>query len=152
MLQSAQADAIFKGYEAKLIMPMMENHYGLLDLTLFSDYTRGQFRNGANVPRMPPLRYGVQLDYNQNQFSSYLRLARADDQSYVGEFDTASAGYFLLNVGVNYQLKTTGNAKLMLFAKGNNLLNENIRNASSYLRNFAPEAGRGAELGFRLSY
>lgn len=152
VLQSAQADAIFKGYEAKLIMPMMENHYGLLDLTLFSDYTRGQFRNGANVPRMPPLRYGVQLDYNQNQFSSYLRLARADDQSYVGEFDTASAGYFLLNVGVNYQLKTTGNAKLMLFAKGNNLLNENIRNASSYLRNFAPEAGRGAELGFRLSY
>ncbi|MFM8341310.1 MAG: TonB-dependent receptor, partial [Methylomonas sp.] len=101
VLQSAQADAIFKGYEAKLILPMMENHYGLLDLTLFSDYTRGQFVNGANVPRMPPLRYGVQLDYNQNQFSSYLRLTRADNQVYIGEFDTTTAGYFLLNVGVN---------------------------------------------------
>ena len=152
VLQSAQADAIFKGYEAKLIFPMMENHYGLLDLSLFSDYTRGQFRNGANVPRMPPLRYGVQLDYNQNRFSSYLRLTRADDQAYIGEFDTTTAGYFLLNVGVNYQLKATENAKLMLFAKANNLLNENIRNSTSYLRNFAPEAGRGAELGFRLSY
>lgn len=152
VLQSAQADAIFKGYEAKLILPMMENHYGLLDLTLFSDYTRGQFRNGANVPRMPPLRYGLQLDYNQNRFTSYLRLTRAEDQAYVGEFDTSSAGYFLLNVGVNYQLKATENAKLMLFAKGNNLLNENIRNSTSYLRNFAPEAGRGAEVGFRLNY
>ncbi len=152
VLQSAQADAIFKGYEAKLILPMMENHYGLLDLTLFSDYTRGEFRNGANVPRMPPLRYGVQLDYSNKKFSSYLRLTRADDQSYIGEFDTTTAGYFLLNVGLNYQIKATENTKLMLFAKGNNLLNENIRNASSYLRNFAPEAGRGAELGFRLSY
>jgi iron complex outermembrane receptor protein len=58
----------------------------------------------------------------------------------------------LLNVGVNYQLKAYQDAKFMVFAKGNNLLNENIRNSTSYLRNFAPEAERGAEVGFRLSY
>ncbi|WP_269454921.1 hypothetical protein [Methylomonas sp. DH-1] len=40
----------------------------------------------------------------------------------------------------------------MVFAKGNNRIDQNIRNATSYLRNFAPEAGRGAEAGFRLSY
>lgn len=149
---SSQQDAIFKGYEAKLIVPMMENHHGLLELTLFSDYTRGQFVNGGDVPRMPPLRYGAQLDYNHNQLSSYLRLTRADDQPHAGDFETSTAGYFLLNVGVNYQLKAYQDAKFMVFAKGNNLLNENIRNSTSYLRNFAPEAGRGAEVGFRVSY
>jgi len=149
---SSQQDAIFKGYEAKLIFPMMENHYGLLELTLFSDYTRGEFVNGGDVPRMPPLRYGFQLDYNQEKLSSYLRLTRADDQPHAGEFETSTAGYYLLNVGVNYQLKAYHDAKLMVFAKGNNLLNENIRNSTSYLRNFASEAGRGAEVGFRLSY
>jgi len=149
---SSQQDAIFKGYEAKLILPMLENHFGLVELTLFSDYTRGQFVNGGDVPRMPPLRYGLQLDYNKDRLSSYLRLTRADDQTHVGEFETSTAGYYLLNVGVNYQLKAYQDAKLMVFAKGNNLLNENIRNATSYLRNFAPEAGRGAEIGFRLSY
>ncbi|MBS4052304.1 MAG: TonB-dependent receptor, partial [Methylomonas sp.] len=149
---SSQQDAIFKGYEAKLIMPMMENHYGLLELTLFSDYTRGQFVNGGDVPRMPPLRYGLQLDYNQDKLSSYLRLTRADDQPHAGDFETSTAGYFLLNAGINYQLKAYRDSKLTVFAKGNNLLNENIRNATSYLRNFAPEAGRGAEVGFRLSY
>lgn len=149
---SSQNDAIFKGYEAKLIFPMMENHYGLLELTLFSDYTRGQFVNGGDVPRMPPLRYGLQLDYNQDKLSSYLRLTRADDQPHAGEFETSTAGYFLLNVGVNYQLKAYRDAELLVFAKGNNLLNENIRNSTSYLRNFAPEAGRGAEVGFRVSY
>ncbi|MDD2760706.1 MAG: TonB-dependent receptor [Methylomonas sp.] len=149
---SSQQDAIFKGYEAKLIMPMMENHFGLVELTLFSDYTRGEFVNGGDVPRMPPLRYGLQLDYNQDKLYSYLRLTRADDQPHAGDFETSTAGYFLLNVGVNYQLKAYQDAKFMVFAKGNNLLNENIRNATSYLRNFAPEAGRGAEVGFRLSY
>ena len=38
-------------------------------------------------------------------------------------------------------------AKLLVFVKGNNLLNQNIRNSTSYLRNWAPEPGRGAEVG-----
>ncbi|MDD2737618.1 MAG: TonB-dependent receptor [Methylomonas lenta] len=152
VLTSDQANAIFKGYEAKLIIPMMENHYGLLDLTLFSDYTRGEFVNGSNVPRMPPLRYGFQLDYNWDKLSSYLRLTRAEDQPYAGDYETSTAGYFLFNVGTNYQVKAYQDTTLMVFAKGNNLLNQNIRNSTSYLRNFAPEAGRGAEIGFRLSY
>jgi len=152
MMISSQQDAIFKGYEAKLILPMMENHFGLLELTLFSDYTRGEFVNGGDVPRMPPLRYGLQVDYNKDKLSSYLRLTRADDQPHAGDFETSTAGYYLLNVGANYQLKAYQDSKLMLFAKGNNLLDQNIRNSTSYLRNFAPEAGRGAEVGFRLSY
>jgi iron complex outermembrane receptor protein len=152
VLQSSQADAIFKGYEAKLIFPMMENHFGLLELSLFSDYTRGEFKFGGDVPRMPPLRYGLQVDYAKEQLSSYLRFTRAEEQTYAGDFETSTAGYFLLNVGLNYQLKAYQDAKLMFFAKGNNLLDQNIRNAVSYQRNFASEAGRGAEVGFRLSY
>ncbi len=147
-----QNDAIFKGYEAKLIFPMMENHYGFLDLTLFSDYTRGKFTNGSDVPRMPPLRFGLQLDYGKGDLSSYLRFTRAESQTYAGNFETPTKGYFLLNLGTQYTLKTYKDAEVMLFAKANNLLDENIRNSVSYLRNFAPEAGRGAEIGFRVSY
>ena len=33
-----------------------------------------------------------------------------------------------------------------------NLLNENIRNSASFLRNFAPEAGIGGEIGIRINY
>jgi iron complex outermembrane receptor protein len=152
VVTSAQGDAIFKGYEAKLIFPLMENRYGLLDLTLFSDYTRGEFVRGGDVPRMPPLRYGFQIDHTMNDWSSYLRLTRADSQPYAGDHETPTAGYVLLGIGTQYQIKDFEEAKLMVFAKGNNLLNENIRNATSYLRNFAPEPGRGAEIGIRISY
>ena len=152
VVSSTQGDAIFKGYEAKLIFPVMENHYGLLDLTIFSDYTRGEFANGGDVPRMPPLRYGLQVDHTVNQWSNYLRLTRADAQSHGGDHETPTAGYMLLNVGTQYQIPAFQDTKLMIFAKGNNLLNENIRNSTSYLRNFSPEPGRGAEVGLRISY
>ena len=150
--QSKQGDAIFKGYEAKLIFPMMENHNGLLDLTLFSDYTRGEFVSGGDVPRMPPLRYGLQWDYTLHEWSSNIRFTRGEAQTHPGANDTTTAGYNLLTLGTQYQIKDYHDAKIMLFAKANNLLNENIRNSVSYLRNFAPEPGRGGELGIRLSY
>jgi iron complex outermembrane receptor protein len=150
---SQQADATFKGYEAKVNFPLMENHYGIVDLTLFSDYTRGQFINGGDVPRMPPLRYGFQLDYAYGEhWSSNLRLTRGEKQDKPGTNDTPTHGYVLLNVGVQYEVKALDAAKLLVFAQGNNLLNENIRNSTSYLRNFAPEPGRGAEVGIRVSY
>ena len=152
VLQSSQGNAIFKGFESKLIFPVMENHYGSVDLTLFSDYTRGTFVNGSDVPRMPPLRFGFQWDYTKKQWSSNLHFTRAQAQNNPGANDTATAGYYLLTLGGQYQIKDFHDAKIMLFAKANNLLNENIRNSVSYLRNFSPEPGRGAEVGIRISY
>ncbi|MDP1666869.1 MAG: TonB-dependent receptor [Methylobacter sp.] len=152
VLETRQADATFMGYESKLIFPLMQNHIGLVDLTLFSDYTRGQFANGGDVPRMPPLRFGFQLDHVKGNWNTNLRLTRGEAQTHAGDNDTTTAGYMLLSLGTQYQILDLHDADVMVFAKANNLLNENIRNSTSYLRNFAPEPGRGAEIGFRVSY
>ncbi|WP_246535041.1 TonB-dependent receptor [Methylomonas paludis] len=152
VVQSRQGDAIFKGYEAKLVFPVMESHSGLLDLTLFSDYTRGEFVSGGDVPRMPPLRFGLQWDYTLHAWSANVRFTRGEAQTHPGANDTATDGYNLLTLGTQYQIKDFHDTKIMLFAKANNLLNENIRNSVSYLRNFAPEPGRGGELGIRIDY
>lgn len=150
--QSQQKNAIFRGFEAKLVAPLLKNELGAVDLTLFSDYTRGYFVQGGNVPRMPPLRYGFQLDYEKNNFSSNLRLTRAQAQNDVAENDSKTKGYLLVNLGAQYKVASFQNSNILLFANGKNLLNENIRNSTSYLRNFAPDAGRSAELGIRISY
>lgn len=150
--QSRQRNAIFRGFEAKLNISLMKNDFGALDLSLFGDYTRGYFTHGGNVPRMPPLRYGFQLDYEYKNLSSNLRFTRAEAQNFVAAYDTNTQGYLLLNLGAQYKIADFHNSNVLLFANGKNLLNENIRNATSYLRNFAPEAGRSAELGIRVSY
>ncbi len=152
LLNTQQADATFKGFEAQTIFTLMQNNYGALDLTLFGDYTRGTFNNRRDVPRMPPLRYGLQLSYEKNEFSTNARLTRGEAQTHPGENETETAGYLLLNVGAQYRLADIQGMDILFFAKGKNLLNENIRNSTSYLRNFAPEPGRSGELGIRLSY
>jgi iron complex outermembrane receptor protein len=130
----------------------MENRYGLVDLTVFGDYTRGEFVGGGDVPRMPPLRYGLQLDYAKSEWSAKLRLTRGEAQRNPGDSETATAGYWLLGIATQYQVKAFQPTELTLYAKGNNLLDENIRNSTSYLRNYAPEPGRAAEIGVRVSY
>ena len=64
----------------------------------------------------------------------------------------ATAGYYLLTMGGEYQIKRYHDTNIMIYLKGNNLLNENIRNSVSYLRNFSPEPGRGAQLGIKITY
>jgi iron complex outermembrane receptor protein len=150
--QSSQANAIFHGFEAQTVFPLMQNRYGAIDLTLFGDYTQGTFEQGGNVPRMPPLRYGLQLSYEKDDWSTNARLTRGEAQTYAGENQSNTPGYLLLNLGAQYHLATFHDSEVMLFARGKNLLNENIRNSTSYLRNFAPEPGRSAEIGIRMSY
>jgi iron complex outermembrane receptor protein len=152
VLLTRQADATFMGYESKLVFPLIQNHLGLVELTLFSDFTRGQFVNGSDVPRMPPLRFGFQLDHIKGDWNTNLRLTRGEVQTHAGDNDTPTAGYMLLSLGTQYQILDLHGVDVMVFSKANNLLNENIRNSTSYLRNFAPEPGRGAEIGFRVSY
>jgi iron complex outermembrane receptor protein len=150
---SYQAGAIFRGYESKLVFPIAEPGNGALDLTLFSDYTNGTFvATGAAVPRMPPLRFGFQWDYTQQEWTANLRFTRGQAQDRPGANDTTTAGYYLLTMGVDYKIKDLHESQILLYLKGNNLLNENIRNSVSYLRNFAPEPGRGVQLGIRISF
>jgi len=150
---SYQAGAIFRGFESKLVFPIAEPGQGALDLTLFSDYTNGTFvATGAAVPRMPPLRFGFHWDYTHKDWSGNLRFTRGQAQEHPGANDTTTAGYYLLTMGAEYKIKDYHESQIMLYIKGNNLLNENIRNSVSYLRNFAPEPGRGAQLGIRINY
>ena len=152
LLHSQQKAAIFKGFEAKTVFPLMDNKLGLVDLTLFGDYTRGTFDNGGDVPRMPPLRYGVQVNYDKNEWSSNVRLTRGEAQTNAGENETTTPAYLLLNLGTQYKIAHFAQSDILLFAKGKNLLDENIRSSVSYLRNFSPDAGRSAEVGIRVSY
>ncbi len=154
ILKVTQGNAVFKGFESSALIPLMDNHWGLIDLNLFGDYTRGELINqgDGNVPRMPPLRFGAQLDYARAAWSSYLRVTRGQAQNDNALNETPTAGWVLLNVGIEYQAKTFQEGQLLVYLKGNNLLNENIRNSPSYLKNYAPEPGRGVQLGLELSY
>jgi len=149
-----QQNAFFVGYEAEAKATLAETSLGLLTLTFFSDYVRGQFPQapGSDVPRMPPLRYGAELGLGKDLWNTSLRYTRADNQDNAGTNETDTAGYHLLTASGDYQIKSVGSLEFWFFVKGSNLLNQEIRNSVSFLRNYAPEPGRSFVLGFRASF
>jgi iron complex outermembrane receptor protein len=150
--QFSQADASFIGYEADVGVPVADDKWGKLDLILFSDYVRGQFVRGGNVPRQPPLRYGFQFDYRIGDFYANWRVMRAEAQDNPAENEPPTPGYVLMNINLEYKLSASPYADVLLFARGNNLLDQSIRNATSFLRSIAPEPGIGGEIGVRATF
>lgn len=153
VFQYAQQDARFYGFEAEMTLPLGTFASTRADLILFGDYVRGKFKGGGDVPRLPPLRYGLELALKHREsISGGIRFTRAEAQRNPGENELESEGYLLLNAYLDYKLNFNEKNEIFVFVKGNNLLNEDIRNSTSFLRDYAPEPGRDIELGLRLRF
>ncbi len=147
IFQYQQEDASFKGIEANIGVPLSDSW----QLELFGDHVRAELDNSGDVPRIPPLRYGLALGYQADQWSTKLKLTEVEEQDHPGDFEEETAGYTRLDGLIHYHLDTA-NGTWLLSLKANNLLDEEIRNATSFLREVAPEPGRSLELGIRLSF
>lgn len=149
-----QRHAEFIGYESEIEARLYRLAQGDVLLTLFSDYVRGRFveRGRDDVPRLPPLRYGAELGFGHAKWHTALRYTRAEAQNFPGENETRTRGYHLLTASADYQMRLGKRADLWLFVIGANLLNQEIRSAVSFLRNFAPEPGRSLIFGLRATF
>lgn len=147
----SQRDALFLGYEAEAQTTLADTRFGQLKLTMFSDFVRGRFADD-DVPRLPPLRLGTEIGFGDQRWNAALRYTRGQMQNRPGNGETATPGYHLLSASVDYHWRGLEPLDLWLFAKANNLLNEEIRSSVSFLRNFAPEPGRSVVLGFRATF
>lgn len=147
-----QQDAQFYGAEALLHIPITLPSL-LLELDLFGDLSRGEFiaEGAGDVPRQPAPRLGAELRLAQGRWTARLRWTHALDQQHAGLNETPTRGYDLVNLSAEREVKA-GAVTLLGHVAVRNLLDSEIRNAVSFLRSFAPEPGRGVEVGVRLSY
>jgi iron complex outermembrane receptor protein len=142
-----QIDARFSGVEVDVSYQVND----MVSLRLFGDAMRGKFDKNGDVPRMPPPRAGFEIDFAAADWTAYVTLLHAADQDKPGDFEIETNGYDRIDAGVDYTIASE-NGELLLFIKGRNLGDEEIRLASSYLRGFAPEAGRSFEAGMRYRF
>ena len=144
----AQDDARFSGLEVDANFHLNE----VASLRLFGDLIRGKFDTNGDAPRMPPNRLGVELNLSGGEWSAYTSLTYANEQDKPGEFELSTNSWNRLDIGADYTFDTGNKGQLMLFMKGRNLGDEEIRLSTSYLRGFAPESGRSMEVGLRYTY
>ncbi len=145
--QAQEIPAIFKGLETEAKFLIYEGH-GDLNLNLRGDYVEAKDEHtGKPLPRISPMRLGTGLDYNFGDFASKIDLLYGFKQDHVAINELPTDGYTLINATLSYRLRTAFN--LEIFAKARNLLNEDIRDHSSFLKEIAPMGGRSVLFGLR---
>lgn len=143
-----QEDVAMYGAEAEFIMHISEP----FKVSLLTDYIRAKLKSGGDLPRIPPMRLGLVLDYQADNFASQLSISRYFEQTNLSERETTTEGYIMVDANLNYYLDSGFMTDMVLFVKGENLTNVNARVHSSFLKEVAPLPGRGISIGIRGSF
>src|SRR6185436_2066300 len=133
----SQRDAIFRGGEFQSQLDVGPLNGGIWGVESQFDVVRATFTDGTNVPRIPPVRAGGGLYWRDTNWLMRVNLLHAFAQNDVAPIaETPTAGYNLLKAEVSYKTKLDptwfGAREMTVGLVGNNLLNENIRNSTSY--------------------
>jgi iron complex outermembrane receptor protein len=151
LVQYQQDNAIFYGLELATSLNLYSGTNGILNLNLFGDYVRAERENGDNLPRISPARIGTGLDYQYNKFTAGLDITNVFAQNDNSALETDTGGYTVLNFNSNYQV-IEGDQSLNLFAKATNLLDEDGRLHTSFIKDRAPIMGRALTVGLQASF
>ena len=137
-------DVILHGFEAQFAWQLTNE----FKVDLFSDYVRARLKDGGDLPRTPPLRFGTEFSYQTNKLSAHLHVTRYQEQDRTAPEETATNGYTMLDASVSYDLSVL-NQDVSVYLRGTNLTDTEARVHSSFLKNIAPRPGRSFALGIR---
>lgn len=147
-----QRDATFYGLELGGQYDVAKVWRGLWGVDAQYDFVRASFEDaaGGNVPRIPPHRLGGGIYYRDTNWFARVGMLHAFDQNRIGENETPTKGYTLLNADLAYTLKFDKTAnivpEMIIGLKGENLLNDDVRNAVSFKKDEVLEPGRTVRL------
>ncbi|MGH8577543.1 MAG: TonB-dependent receptor [Gammaproteobacteria bacterium] len=100
---------------------------------------------------MTPPRFGGGLDYRFGPWSGDFEVMRVVKQADNAARETATDGYTQVDLGVGYTFGTQP-ADLTLALRGTNLLDEEERRHTPFLKDIAPLPGRSFLLALRASF
>jgi iron complex outermembrane recepter protein len=148
----------FSGIKAEFKGVELEGKTMLTDYLQFNvrgDYVDAKDKtNGGYVPRISPLKLGAGLKYEFDRFGARLDVLHAFKQdrvasnyNYVGTKELMTDAYTNVSMMATYKLPTQ--LYLEAFTRANNLLDEEIREHTSFLKDIAPMGGRSIMFGLR---
>ncbi len=153
----SQRDATFRGGEFQFqydVLPVWAGQFGVEGQY---DIVRATFSDGTNVPRIPPQRLGGGVYYRDANWFARINLLHAFAQNDVSGVETPTAGYNNLRAEISYTTKLAkdswlGPREFTFGLVGNNLLNEDIRNAVAYNKDEVLQPGLGVRMFANVKY
>lgn len=147
-IEFTQLHTRFTGGEVTFDVGLHSN----LWLNLATDYVNAKEKaNNTMLPRIPPLRGKVGLDVHAKNLSIRPELVVANQQHLTFTNETRTPGYAVCNLKVTYSIPRSRFAHQF---SGNffNIGNRLYRNHSSFIKDLAPEIGRGVRFGYTLRF
>ena len=112
---------------------------------------RIELRDGGNLPRVSPVKFGVEYQYEVADWQFVAGATRYAAQNRIAAEETETPGYTLLDVSVNYEF-ALDSVDLTAYLRGNNLTNELAYVHTSFLKEDVPLPGRALSLGLTARF
>jgi iron complex outermembrane receptor protein len=117
-----------------------------------ADYVRAELvEENKNLPRIPPLRGTVALEWRHQAFTLRPEMVMVNQQTRVFDNETPTAGYAVFNVNASYAF-VSHRVVHVISLNGHNLSDTLYRNHLSFIKTIAPEIGRNIQLNYTLRF
>jgi iron complex outermembrane recepter protein len=143
-----QGKTRFVGTELRMDVALTRNFWLLSSL----DYVNAKLTElKIPLPRIPPLRARVGFEWLAGGFRLNPEVVMARDQNRVFLTEEKTAGYATVDVTASYTITKQHSAHIISL-NGFNLNDKLYRNHLSFIKNFAPEIGRGVRLVYTMRF
>jgi len=139
--QYQQADARYYGVEASLSASLFTLGTTRINADVLGDYVHATIKDVGPVPRIPPMRVLGGVEAQGDAFTARAEVEHVFEQDRVATFETPTRDYTMVNASIS--LSPFGrDSKTQLLLSANNIFDVTARRHASFLKDFAPLAGR----------
>lgn len=143
-----QGASRYAGAEARLDVAL----HPLLWLNMSADYVNAELTtDDTPLPRIPPLRGRVGLELRYKGLLLNPEIIMAKDQNRLFPTETRTSGYAVFGIAGSYLIARQHAAHIISF-NAFNLTDRLYRNHLSFIKEFAPEMGRGLRVTYTLRF
>jgi iron complex outermembrane receptor protein len=148
--QFQQTNARYYGVEGDMSVRLGTIGNYTINADVLGDYVHAN-ADGTPVPRIPAGRVLGGIEAQSDRISGRLEAEHVFDQNRIAPFETATADYTLVNASIGIK-PFAANQKISLTLSANNIFDVDARRASSFLKDFAPLAGRDLRATLRVGF
>lgn len=146
--QLTQSDARYFGFEASGSVKVAQLGSYAINLDALGDYVNATLSNLGPAPRIPPARVLGGVEAQSDRLSGRIEVEHVFPQGRLAPFETRTRDFTLVNFSA--QFKPFADQQTTLTLSANNLFDVDARRHASFLKDFAPLAGRDIRVTLRF--
>ena len=151
IFQILQDNARYIGFEVQGSATLARLGDSEIKLDALADYTDAKILGGGGmVPRIPPLRILAGIGVSGPVWDARAEIEHATSQTRLAAFETETAAYTLVNASISIR-PFADRPNTAIVVSANNLFDVDARRHASFLKNFAPLAGRDIRVSLRFT-